>query len=61
MKILDFNRLNEMIQDLNDLDDLKKIGLTQEEIEGYMDFFAINYVNPLSTVFNGAINEKHQR
>lgn len=42
-----------MIQDMNDLDDLNKIGLTNEDIEGYLDFFAVNIVKPLSTVFEG--------
>jgi len=40
-----------MIQDKNDLDDLIKIGLTQEDVEGYLDFFADNIVKPLTTVF----------
>ena len=48
-----------MIQDMNDLDDLVKLGLTNEDIEGYLYFFAANIVNPLTTVFEGSAHEKH--
>ena len=61
MKIINAERLNNMIQDINDLDDLANIGLTREDIEGYLDFFAINIVKPLSTVFEGIEHEKHPR
>ena len=53
MKIIDIQKLNDMIQDINDLDDLAKIGLTREDIEGYLDFFADNIVKPLTTVLEG--------
>lgn len=61
MKIIDVERLNDMIQDNKDLDDLANIGLTRKDIEGYLDFFAINIIKPLSTIFEGMDNEKHQR
>ena len=50
-----------MIQDMKDLEDLTKIGLTNEDIEGYLDFFAANIVKPLTTVFEGVDYEKFQR
>ena len=50
-----------MIQDMKDLDDLAKIGLTNEDIEGYLDFFAANIVKSLTTVLEGVEYEKHQR
>jgi hypothetical protein len=61
MKIIDIKRLNDMIQDMKDLDDLVKIGLTKEDVEGYLDFFADNIVKPLTTVFEGTQHEKYQR
>lgn len=50
-----------MIQDMKDLDDLINIGLTSEDIEGYLDFFAANIVKPLSTVLEDSEHEKYQR
>jgi hypothetical protein len=61
MKIINAERLHDMIQDMKDLDDLSRIGLTKEDIEGYLDFFAANIVKPLTTVFEGVEHEKHQR
>jgi hypothetical protein len=61
MKIIDIERLNDMIQDMKDLEDLTKIGLTNEDIEGYLDFFAANIVKPLTTVLEDAEYEKLQR
>ena len=61
MKIINFERLTNMIQDMNDLNDLAKLGLTNEDIEGYLYFFATNIVNPLTTVFEDSAYEKHQR
>jgi len=40
-----------MIRDINDLNDLSYFGLNDEELEGYLEFFAPNIVTPLSTVF----------
>jgi len=61
MKIIDAERLSNMIQDMKDLEDLIEIGLTNEDIEGYLDFFAANIVKPLTTVFEGVDYEKFQR
>ena len=47
-----------MIQDAKDLDDLAKLNLTQEEVEGYLVFFANNFITPLSTIFEEALYEK---
>ena len=58
MKIINVERLRDMIQDMKDLDDLDKIGLTKEDIEGYLDFFASNIVKSLTTVFEGTNHEK---
>lgn len=58
---MDIKRLQSMVQNIQDLDDLAKIGLTNEDIEGYLDFFAVNIVKPLTTVFEGQKYEKFQR
>jgi len=58
MKIIEYKRLCDMIQDMTDLNDLRGLGLTNDDIEGYLDFFAINIVIPLTTIFEGT-NEKH--
>lgn len=60
MKIINAERLRDMIQDMKDLEDLMEIGLTREDIEGYLDFFADNIVKPLTTVL-GDNDEKFQR
>ena len=51
MKAIDIERLNDMIQNLQDLRDLDRMDLTKEEIEGYLEFFASNIVKPFTTVF----------
>ena len=48
-----------MIQDIQDLDNLVKLGLTKEEIEGYLNFFAVNFATPLATIFEELEYEKH--
>ena len=60
MKIINAKRLVDMLQDMQDLDALVKLELTKEEIEGYLDFFAVNFVTPLTTVLQGFEYEKHQ-
>ena len=42
-----------MIQDICDLDALTELSLTKDEIEGYLEFFAANFVFPLTTVLRG--------
>lgn len=61
MKIINFERLVNMIQDINDLNDLTNLGLTNDDIEGYLCFFAANIVSPLTTVFEDSAYEKFYR
>lgn len=51
LKTMNVKKLNDMIQDIKDMNDLILFGLTEEETEGYLEFFAINIIKPLSTVF----------
>jgi len=47
--------LLENLQDRQDIEDLRyQYGLTDAEIEGYIDFFADNRICPLSNILRGS-------
>lgn len=59
MNIIDVERLERMLQDTEDLKALKKLMLTDIEIEGYLIFFADNTIKPFSTIFERPLDEKY--
>jgi len=46
----DFKNLIDMLGELEELDRLRRLGLTEEEVVGYLEFFATNKIKPLNTV-----------
>lgn len=52
MNNLDFEKINTMLILQQDLKDLAALGLTEEEVMGYLDFFAEDF-------FPGAVDEKN--
>lgn len=59
MNIINAERLLDMLQDQKDLEDLVSLGLTNEEIEGYLEFFATNFINSQATILQDIEYEKY--
>jgi len=48
----------ENLRENTDISELRnQYGLTSQEIEGYLEFFAENKITPLITVFRGCTND----
>ena len=45
---MNFNNLSIMLEIRSEIEDLRNLGLTEEEITGYLDFFINNWFNDLT-------------